>query len=127
MATRINIAVLLFLFLFLLAPALAVDEPEGWTPKVEFELEDDDSQRTMSWISGWAYALTEVGRHSPADSRQSIFCLPPQGYIESRVLLGILNSRYRGQRITAEQASQALWIGVAAHYRCGKEGRKPRS
>lgn len=124
MATRINIAVLLFLFL--VAPALAIDEPGSWTPKVEFELEDDDSQRTMSWISGWAYALTEVGRNSPADSLQPVFCLPPQGYIESRVLLGILNSRYRGQRISSEQASQALWAGVAAHYRCGKKARKPR-
>jgi hypothetical protein len=99
--------------------ALAADPPGTWTPKTEFSLGDASFSETMHWVSGWAYALTELGRAS-AKAGSGPLCLPKQGFVESRVLLDVLNAKYKGQRITAEQASQALWLGATSHYRCGK-------
>lgn len=117
----ICLSIFLSLFLFAVDFVFASDKsPISWTPKVEFQLEDSDSKGTISWISGWAYAMTEVGRNSAHGTPKSSFCLPQHGYIESRVLLNILNSRYKGKRVTSEQASKTLWTGVRSHYRCQK-------
>jgi len=100
--------------------ALAADPPGTWTPKIEFSLEDASFSETMHWVSGWAYALTEVGKASARAGNSGLLCLPKRGLVESRVLLDILNTKHKGQRITAEQASQTLWLGASSYYSCGK-------
>jgi hypothetical protein len=95
-------------------------QPEAWTPKVEFSLEDASFSETMHWISGWSYALTEVGKASARSGNKGQICLPAHGYVESRILLGWLNKNFKGKRITSEQAAAVLWAGASVHYRCGK-------
>jgi hypothetical protein len=94
------------------------EELEPWEPKIEFDF-DAPFGETMMWVSGWSYALTAVGRSAGA-SQGGKFCLPSHGFIESRVMLEILNEKFRGKRVSAEQASQVLWEGVEARYPCGK-------
>jgi len=94
--------------------------PEVWTPKAEFSLEGNTLKETMLWVSGWSYALTEVGKSSSHSGQKPLFCLPPEGYIGSREMFQILNTQFKGKRITSEQAAAALWSGVIAKYPCGK-------
>lgn len=99
------------------SPTVANPE-ESWTPSVEFNLEDADRAQTLTWVSGWSYALTAVGREQMIDSRHRMFCLPDGGNIESRIMLDALNKQFRGERVTSEQAAAVLWTTVKAHYVC---------
>lgn len=74
----------------------------------------------MLWVSGWSYALTEMGKASAKNGNKGPICLPPSGYVESRVLFAILNNKFKGERITSEQASAVLWAGSISYYHCGK-------
>ena len=102
------------------APAFAAELPQAWTPKVEFSLEDANFKETMHWVSGWSYALTELGKASAKSGQTGLICLPKNGYVESRVLLDILNKKYKGKRVTSEQAAATLWSGATTYYRCRK-------
>jgi len=101
--------------------ASAFASTDVWTPRADFSLEGGTLQETMHWVSGWSYALTEVGKSTTKPGSKPLFCLPREGYIESRVMFEILNERYKGKRITSEQAAAALWAGVLRRYPCGKQ------
>ena len=93
--------------------------PDGsWTPVVEFKLEDSDFRQTMHWITGWSYALTAVADEQSKSTGSRLFCPTDRNIVEARVLLNILNSRFKGQRISAERASTVLWQGVKERYPC---------
>jgi hypothetical protein len=114
-------SLLLSLFLlFASAPLQAIEaRPDGsWVPVVEFQFEDADFSQTLNWVSGWSYALTTVAREQSRLGSDRLFCLTGRGHVESRVLLTILNERFKGQRATAEQASSAIWQGLIKHYPC---------
>ena len=111
-------APVVLILLISLGFASATAKPESWTPTVEFHLEDADFEQTLAWVSGWSFALTSVGREQRGDHEKKLFCLPHHGNIESRVMLDALNRKFRGQRITSEQAASELWREVKAHYRC---------
>jgi hypothetical protein len=96
----------------------AWSQPRSWKPEIAFSLGNATFSETMHWVSGWSYALTKVGQSSASGVPKGPLCLPPNGYVESRVLLEILNKSFAGQRITAEQASDALWSGAIAYYHC---------
>jgi hypothetical protein len=91
----------------------------AWTPVVEFKFEDASVNETLTWVSGYAYALTEVGRKTGVIGNGAI-CLPGNGFVESKVLLEALNSRFKGQRITSEQAAPVLYAAAAQTYKCAK-------
>lgn len=110
-------------FLAMSVPAIAAPSSGAWVPEVSFSLEDGKPGETMQWLSGWAYALTELGKANANTGGEWPICLPPNGHVESRVLLDILNKEYRGRRITSEQAATTLWAGAVAHYRCVSHGK----
>jgi hypothetical protein len=108
----------LAILLLMISPAFAADEPpQAWAPKIEFTLKGSNFDQTMMWISGWSYALTAVGK-SNGDRSSAAFCLPSSGFIESRVLLDVLNKKHGGKTITGEQAAATLWLGVTKRYPC---------
>ena len=51
----------LFVFAFLALPAYSAST-EVWTPQVKFQLEDDNYLQTLTWISGFSYALSETAK-----------------------------------------------------------------
>src|SRR5690349_4191232 len=104
-----------FLILILLLPACAFAQKGLWTPKVEFKFEDASYAETLTWVSGYSYALTEVGR-----SGKGAICLSKGEVVESRVLLDALNAKFKGQRITSEQAAPVMFSEASAKYRCLK-------
>ena len=111
---------LALLCLLLAGPSLAHEDPRVWTPKAEFSLEGGTLKETMLWVSGYAYSLTAVAQAATQDGRRGPICLAKGEYVESRVLFDILNKKFKGQRITSEQASDVLWAGAMSHYPCGK-------
>lgn len=110
----------LLLLLLLPASAFAIEPNRdgSWVPVVEFSLEGSDFAQTMHWVSGWSYALSAVAQDQTRDGSKRLICLPDRGYVESRVILTILNSKFKGRRITSEQASAAIWQGIKVHYAC---------
>ena len=113
-------SLLLLLLLLASAPSQAIDAaPDGsWVPVIELQFEDADFSQTLNWVSGWSYALSAVSREQSRRGGERILCPTGRGHVESRVLLTILNERFKGQRVTAEQASAALWEGLPRHYPC---------
>jgi hypothetical protein len=98
--------------------AVAGKPTDVWTPKIEFQLEESDYTKTLVWISGWSYALTEVGRSNLRGSLKGGVCLPPNGFVESRILVDALNAKFKGKRITSEEASPVLLAAATAAYGC---------
>ena len=111
-------ALLLSLMLSTSALAIEPDKDGSWVPVVEFSLEDSDFSQTMHWISGWSYALSALIQDQTQHGGERFFCPPSRGYVESRVILTILNSKFKGQRVTSEQASAEIWQRLKAHYAC---------
>jgi len=111
-----NTAVALCL-LFL--PPSAMAQTGTWTPKLDFKLEDSTYSETLAWISGHAYALTEVGRRASKAARAP-FCLSKAAHVDSRVLLDALNAKFSGKRISAEEAAPVLYDATVSHYGCRK-------
>jgi len=105
---------------FLLASTVFADGPSAWTPEVHFQLEDSDYSHTLVWLSGWSYALTEVGRSNSRANVKGSVCVSRDRVVESRVLLDALNARFKGQRITSEQAAPVLFAAAKAAYGCHK-------
>jgi hypothetical protein len=113
---------IVLMFLGSLATSFALaDKPSTWTPRIDFHLEESDYTQTLVWVSGWSYALTEVGRSNSREGIRGGVCLPQNRLVESRVLLEALNSRFKGQRITSEQASPVLLAVAKATYPCSKK------
>jgi hypothetical protein len=105
----------------LLSSSLCAIEPrkEGsWVPVVEFELDDSDFEQTLAWVSGWSYALTAVAAEQASRGQERWFCPTDRGFVESRVMLTILNDQFKGRRVTANQAAAALWQGIRKAYPC---------
>jgi len=112
---------LMLTVLFGCCGSAAADPPGSWIPNVEFSLEDGDRAQTLTWISGWSYALTAVVREQAADSKDRLFCLPGRESVESRIMLDALNKQFSGKRITSEQAAAVLWATVKKHYACSQQ------
>jgi hypothetical protein len=123
MRRRILVPMLLACVLPLGAHAIELRPDGSWVPAVEFDFDGASFSETMHWVSGWSYALTEVARAQTRSGGERLFCPPSRGYVESRVLLTILNEKFKGQRITAEQAANALWNAVKEHYPCPGRSR----
>lgn len=87
------------------------------TLKAEFRLEDSSPTETLAWVSGWSYALTEVGQSAGPRT----ICLAKGELVESKVLLEALNAKFKGQRITSEQAAPVLFAQARAKYPCAKK------
>jgi hypothetical protein len=79
--------------------------PSGmWSPKLEFQLEKATYKETLAWLSGWSYALTELGR-SEANRETPRDCVPGRG-----VRAWAWAGAYLRQLITAESRAAGLSI-----------------
>lgn len=84
---------------------------DSWGPDlINFSLEDGPKFETMIWISGYSYSATAFYHRYG--------CLPHSNLIESKYLIGVLNTKYAGQTITSEQASETLDSELSAAYGC---------
>jgi hypothetical protein len=63
--------------------------------QAQFKLESANYVETLTWVSGFSYALTETAKIS----KSGAYCLPPQGSIGSKELIEILNAGFPGQTI----------------------------
>ena len=81
-------------------------------PVVEFQLEDSDYRETLIWVSGNSYAYTSLA-HEMADAK--VYCASSVG---SQELLEILNSKYKGQLISSEQASASIKNALQVRFPC---------
>ncbi|MEQ1887304.1 MAG: hypothetical protein ABL967_19730 [Bryobacteraceae bacterium] len=105
------------LFVAFLVPFNAQAQANVQTLKAEFKLEDSGPAETLIWVSGWSYALTEIGQSAGPRT----ICLAKGEFVESKVLLDALNAKFKGQRITSEQAAPVLFAQTKAKYPCGKK------
>ena len=101
------------LLILLSRPALS--QQAAWTPKIEFTLETATYTETLAWISGWSYALTELGHSGSRD-----ICLQKAEHVHSSFLLDALNAKFKGQRVTSEQVGPVLLAEAKAKYGCKK-------
>ena len=102
----------------LLGIASVSNGTEIWVPVVKFQLEDADYIRTLTWVSGFGYALDAVARTPNANNNNLGYCIPKDGYIGSKVLLEILNNKFAGQTITSEQATAEIMDKISIKYPC---------
>ncbi|MGH8688188.1 MAG: hypothetical protein ACREVQ_10845 [Burkholderiales bacterium] len=108
----------LLLVMFIVARIAVAGAPDTWTPKLQFQLEKSDYTQTLIWISGYGYALTEIGHKNNREGRVGGLCVPNNKLVDSRLLVDALNSKFKGQRITSEQASPVLLRAAESTYRC---------
>src|SRR5437867_2372330 len=108
------------LLILCVAPLPGFPQSGAWTPVLEFKLEDASYTETLTWVSGYGYALTEVGRRNGIKGSAGTICLPKDGFVGSKLLVETLNTKFKGQRITSEQAAPVLFAAAASTYKCTK-------
>jgi hypothetical protein len=89
-----------------------------WIPKASFQLENSDLRQTMLFVSGISYGLTEYTQQLAKTGKPQLFCPTGRGLVESRMIFEILNSRFAGKKITAEQATDAAFAGLRDRFPC---------
>lgn len=119
MRRRLQVIAIIFgICEFVSVSMLRAEESRTWNPRVNFQLDDGDYSQTLAWISGWSYALTEVGRANVKQKFRTGVCVSKDGSVDSKVLLDALNNKFNGQRITSEQAAAVLYDAAKAKYGC---------
>lgn len=102
--------------IFFSASSLA--EQGAWIPKASFQLEDSDLEKTMLFVSGVGYGLTEYSNELAKNGKPRLFCVPGRGPVTSPMIFEILNKRYSGKKITAEQAVATVMTELQGQYPC---------
>ncbi len=111
-----NLRALIFSMLAL--AMTGADSSEAWVPVVKFQLEDADYIHTLTWVSGFGYALEAIGKMPDGPNHKRRFCSPINGYIGSKEILEILNAKFEGQTITSEQATAEIIDKIPSRYPC---------
>lgn len=92
------------LALVLLLPAALWAECPAWKPEMKFKLDGADELQTLAWLGGWSSAVNEA-----ANSGDLELYVPECGYLISKEIVEILNMKYAGENVSAEQASTYFW------------------
>ena len=77
---------------------------------VAFTLDNRSPGETRSWVSGYAAALVQSGAACTADGSSP----------DAKPLLQTLNEKFKGRRITADEAGPTLYAAAVASYPCKK-------
>ena len=96
----------------------AFGSSHGWSPEAKFQMGDLTLRQSMLWISGISYAVSAVGRGDVNTKYQRPFCSPKNGYIGSKELFEILNEKYAGVNITAEDAIAEIMKELPKRFPC---------
>ena len=89
---------------------------ETWKPDPKFNIEGSNFVETLTFISGISYALSQSNQELKKQRKPSFICNAPST-IGSKLLMDILNSKYKGS-ITSEQAIYAIIQGLKERYPC---------
>jgi hypothetical protein len=104
--------------LFTISMNVSLASGEAWKPEAKFHLDDLTLGQSMLWISGVSYAVSAVGRGDVNVKYERPFCTPGNRYIGSKVLFEILNAKYEGVTITAEQATAEIMKKLPEKFPC---------
>jgi hypothetical protein len=102
--------------IFISASSLA--DQRAWSPKASFQLENSDLEKTMLFVSGMGYGLTEYTNELVKKKKPRLFCVPGRGLVTSPMIFDILNRRHSGEKITAEQAVATVMSELQGLYPC---------
>ena len=89
-----------------------------WRPEIKFKLESANHIETLTWISGFSYALTESAKEMRKLGLYGPYCLPSSGVIGSKEIVEVLNERFAGTTITSEIAAGAAMQKIKVTYSC---------
>jgi hypothetical protein len=109
---------ILIALLFSISMNTAMATSDVWIPEARFNLEDLTLPQSMLWISGISYAVSAVGRGDIDRKFERPFCSPENGYIGSKELFEILNEKYAGVTITAEEATAEIMNELPKRFPC---------
>lgn len=104
----------LYLILLLTISITVHAECEVWEPDFKFKIKDASFRETMTWLSGWSFALEYIAKDNPTIK----LCPPECGYSASKTMSEILNKNYAEQTITAELAAETIWPNIKDIYKC---------
>lgn len=99
-------------FVFLFFPLAAFSS--GWEPSVKFSIEGGNEIESLTWISGFAYAVTEHYRKWG--------CIDRDEYVGSKLMVAALNDKYGGGGVSSEDAAVFLTEKFLRKYSCFPAG-----
>jgi hypothetical protein len=109
--------ILALLLLVVTMSVLGADK-QIWTPRPQFRFEGlDNDEKTLIWISGFGYALTETARET-AKRGSGLYCISSGRFIDSKYILSILNKEFQAKTISPERASHVLLMHVVEDFPC---------
>lgn len=106
------------IFIFLIAtPMFSAAANSAWTPEPKFQLEGVGYTETVVFISGLAYGLTYAAARIEHDKGKNFFCLPAGKYVDSKLLLDLLNRRLTGVQ-SAESITTITIVELGERFPC---------
>lgn len=119
-------SIILF-FIALTTSSFASTQCEPWTITLEFKMQGAGYTDTVAWIGGWASAVININ----GNNSELGVCTPECGYYVSKAIVDLLNEKFKGQTISAETASAAIWPALKTRLPCQQtapsEGNVDRS
>lgn len=97
--------------------SIGCDANSAWKPEPRFSIEGSSYVETLTFVSGFAYALSYTARQLDADKLHNFFCLPENVRIDSRLLIDIANESLSGDS-SSEDVSSTIIQGLASKYPC---------
>jgi len=96
----------------------AIAQQGAWTANALFKLENANPQQTQIFVSGLSYGLTVYSQQLEKTDKRRLFCVPGNGMVMSPMIYDILNARFKGKTIKAEQATAAVMAGLREKFPC---------
>lgn len=106
------------ILLLLLPVANAESSTVGYVPNPNFQIEDGDYRETLTFISGLAYAIHRYERDHAGRHIEPSYCLQDTE-ISSKLVIDLLNEAVKGS-VSAEMATELLFIQLSRHFPCEK-------
>ena len=88
-----------------------------WKPDPKFTIEGSEYLETLTFISGFAYALSYSSRKLNENNLSNFYCLPDGVSMDSKLLIDLANESLEGDS-TSEDVSAAVINGLATKYPC---------
>lgn len=110
-------AVAVFLSIFLFSSKCYAE----WKPDLDFSIEGSDYVDTLTFVSGFSYALSYFLAYSSSISGESpLFCIDPRS-VTSELLVGLANEGLSGS-VSSEEFSIYVVEALALKYSCLANG-----
>jgi hypothetical protein len=90
-----------------------------WRPNPKFSIEGSSYVETLTFVSGFAYALSYSDRKLRSSNLPNYYCIPENEHIDSKLLIDIGNEKLQGDN-TSESVAMTITEGLADRYPCEK-------